>query len=65
MIKHEIISCERCSVRIECRSNAYTRCQCSTVQLSPEEIEFIGEIYDSCLCAACLSELKTTYRQAQ
>jgi len=65
MTKHEIISCERCSARIECRSNAYTRCQCNTVQLTPDEIEFIGESHDGCLCASCLLELKNFYQKLQ
>ncbi|MGV3703815.1 MAG: cysteine-rich CWC family protein [Arcticibacter sp.] len=63
MIKHEIIRCERCAVQIECRSNSYTRCQCSAVQLTPDEIEFIGENYDGCLCASCLLELAAVYQK--
>ena len=61
MLKHEIISCERCRKRIECKANSYTKCQCSTVQLSLNETQYISETYDGCLCASCLAELKNEY----
>jgi hypothetical protein len=63
MTKHEIISCERCGGSIECKANSYTKCQCSTVHLNLNEVEYIGELYDSCLCAKCLAELQEEYRE--
>ncbi len=63
MTKHEIIACERCGNKIECKANSFTKCQCSEVQLTHNEIEFIAESYEGCLCAGCLLELQQTYRQ--
>ncbi|MEH6308832.1 cysteine-rich CWC family protein [Olivibacter sp. CPCC 100613] len=63
-VKHEIIACERCGTSIECRANAYTKCQCSAVPLSVSEVQYISELYDSCLCAACLQDLKQAYIEA-
>lgn len=59
--KHEIIRCERCGKSIECKANAYTKCQCSTVQLNLNEVQYISENYEGCLCAACLESLKMEF----
>jgi len=61
--KHEIISCDRCGTRIECKANSYTKCQCSVVQLSINEVQYISENYDGCMCAKCLLELQAEYRE--
>jgi len=62
--KHEIISCERCGMRIECKANAYTKCQCSKVQLNLNEVQYISENFEGCMCAGCLLELQVEYREA-
>ncbi len=62
MIKHEIITCERCGKRMECKANAFSKCQCSTVQLNLNEVQYVSEHYEGCLCATCLNELKEEYR---
>ncbi|MES2457819.1 MAG: cysteine-rich CWC family protein [Bacteroidota bacterium] len=62
MAKHEIISCERCSSPIECKANSYTKCQCSTVQLNLNEMQYISEQYDGCLCSFCLFQLQEAYK---
>gem|GEM_PF-379996 len=62
--KHEIVRCERCSAPFECKANAYTKCQCSSVQLTLNEVQYVSELYDGCLCAACLWELKKEYAEA-
>lgn len=59
--KHEEINCDRCGARFECKANAYIKCQCSAVQLTLNETQYISEQYDSCLCANCLLELKQEY----
>lgn len=59
--KHEIIQCERCAKSIECRANAFFKCQCSTVQLNLNEVQYISENYEGCMCAECLGELKDEY----
>lgn len=62
MNKHEIISCERCRTRMECKANSYTKCQCSTIQLTLNEVQYVSECYEGCLCARCLKELQKEYR---
>ena len=59
--KHEIISCERCGTAFECKANSSTKCQCNTVQLNINEMQYVSEMYDSCLCAKCLFELQQEY----
>jgi len=59
--KHEIISCERCGNSIECKANAYTKCQCSKVQLNLNEVQYISENYEGCMCAGCLLEMQSEY----
>lgn len=59
--KHEIVPCERCGKRIECKANSYTKCQCATVQLNLNEVQYVSEHFNGCLCAACLVDLKKEY----
>ncbi|WP_345103366.1 cysteine-rich CWC family protein [Mucilaginibacter panaciglaebae] len=63
MSKHEIISCDRCGDRIECKANSYTKCQCSVVPLTINEVQYISENYDGCMCAKCLLELQGEYKE--
>jgi len=63
MAKHEIIPCERCGSSIECKANSYTKCQCSVVQLSLNEMQYISEQHDGCLCSFCLFTLQQEYRE--
>jgi ribonucleotide reductase alpha subunit len=35
--------------RFECKANSFTKCQCSTVQLSINEVQYVSELYDGCL----------------
>jgi len=60
--KHEIIRCERCQSAFECKANSFTKCQCTKVQLTLNETQYVSELYDGCLCAACLVELQKEYR---
>ena len=64
MTKHEIIHCERCGKSIECKANAFTKCQCTSVQLNLNEVQYISENYEGCMCAVCLEELKEEYRMS-
>ncbi len=61
--KHETVNCERCKAPFECKANSFTKCQCSTVQLTLNETQYVSEHYDGCLCAKCLVELKEEYQQ--
>lgn len=60
--KHETVQCERCKAPFECKANSFTKCQCNTVQLTLNETQYISELYDGCLCARCLQELKEEYQ---
>jgi len=62
--KHEIIKCERCGKAIECKANSYTKCQCSAVQLSLNEVQYIAENYEGCMCADCLTAMQEEYRNS-
>jgi len=55
-------SCERCGSSMECKANANAKCQCSTVQLNLNEMQYISENYEGCMCAACLRALKQEYK---
>ncbi len=61
MDKHEEKICPRCLGRFECKVGKIHLCQCSTVQLSPAQRQFIESVYQGCLCANCLKILKTVY----
>jgi len=61
MIKHEIIYCERCGTGIQCKANSFTKCQCAAVQLNLNEVQYIAENYEGCMCARCLLELQEEY----
>jgi hypothetical protein len=62
MIKHEIIPCQRCGREIECKANSFLKCQCSGINLNLNEVQYICELYEGCMCASCLSELKEEHR---
>jgi hypothetical protein len=59
--KHEIIRCERCNGSIECKANKFTQCQCSVVALNINEVQYVSELYEGCLCAQCLLVLQQEY----
>jgi hypothetical protein len=48
---------------VECKANAYAKCRCSTVQLNLNEVQYIAENYEGCMCADCLVALKEEYKQ--
>ncbi len=61
MPSHEDKHCPKCKTTFECKVGSIMLCQCSTVQLTAEEIEFIQQQYDDCLCASCMKQLKAEY----
>ena len=63
MSSHEIKYCLRCSKPFECKPGNITQCKCFEVKLTSKELELISEMYDDCLCASCLSELKNSFRR--
>lgn len=60
--KHEQKFCPACGEPFECKVGTIMHCQCTTVQLSPKERAYIAQQYDDCLCAGCMQNLKTAYR---
>ncbi|MBP1651798.1 MAG: hypothetical protein H6Q26_1955 [Bacteroidetes bacterium] len=65
MAEHETVSCPRCNKTFECRVGSILRCQCQEVTLNEEERIFIATQYSGCLCAACMEEMKTKYKEEQ
>lgn len=63
--KHETRRCPRCEVEFECKSGSILLCQCQTIFLSQEQMEYIGAQYDDCLCVSCLGVLRSEYNCRQ
>lgn len=61
--KHENKYCPRCNVIFECKVGSVNLCQCSTVQLTAEERNFLLDKFDDCLCASCMAELRSEYHR--
>lgn len=54
MCEHEQKRCPRCQALFECQSGSTPLCQCQTVYLTPEHLDYVGERYADCLCASSL-----------
>ncbi len=52
MSKETEKSCSRCEVNFECSSDY--GCWCNDVSLTAEQLSWIKENYDNCLCPSCL-----------
>lgn len=58
--------CPRCSSPFTCRANAIGTCDCTRVQLSPDDLAAIraytGQTFGSyvCLCNSCLEALRVS-----
>ena len=63
--KHETKNCPRCNIEFECKSGSILLCQCQTIVLSSEQMDYIGAEYDDCLCISCLQELCTKLKDHQ
>jgi len=61
MPKHETKNCARCGKEFECKSGSILLCQCQTLYLTPNELDFIASQYEDCLCVSCLKRLKADY----
>jgi ribosomal protein L34E len=51
--------CPKCGKEFGCQPNDIENCQCSSVQLTGDELEQISKLYKGCLCSDCLNDLKT------
>ena len=65
MPKHETKQCGRCQTLFECKSGSIMLCQCQTVVLSTEQLEYINHRYEDCLCSRCLLALRAEYNEKQ
>jgi hypothetical protein len=65
MAKHEEKYCPRCKTRFECKVGSIMLCQCSTVELTAAQREYINVNYTDCLCASCMLELRAIYNVKQ
>jgi cysteine-rich CWC protein len=65
MCKHEEKHCPRCGASFECKVGDITQCQCYAVHVNDAERNYIGALFQDCLCASCIRSLKTSYNIAQ
>ncbi|MBD2754608.1 cysteine-rich CWC family protein [Spirosoma validum] len=59
--KHDQVVCPRCETVYECKVGSINLCQCTSVELTEEQRQYIRSLFDGCLCARCLSALRTEY----
>ncbi|WP_455220008.1 cysteine-rich CWC family protein [Kaarinaea lacus] len=64
-MKHETKNCPRCKKEFECKSGSVLLCQCQTIVLSTQQLDYINAQYDDCLCISCLYALRTEYNLQQ
>ena len=62
--KHETKACPRCGNEFECKPGSVLLCQCNLIRLSEEQLDFVSDRYEGCLCVACLSELRSEYKSS-
>lgn len=65
MCSHEHTYCPRCNSSFECKAGNIAHCQCYGIRLTDKETAFIAGRYSGCLCAACMTALKTEYSMLQ
>jgi hypothetical protein len=63
--KHETKHCPRCEAEFECKSGSILLCQCQTIYLTPEQMDYINAQFDDCLCVSCLAALRREYNCRQ
>jgi hypothetical protein len=61
MSNHEIKYCPSCNQQFECKVGSINLCQCTTIQLTEPEKQFIEEKFDDCLCVNCLQKIKESF----
>ncbi len=64
MCQHENKICPKCNISFECKVGNISQCQCTTVDLSVEERNYIQSNYSDCLCANCLLSMKNMHHNA-
>jgi len=65
MPQHEQKQCPRCDRLFECKAGSILLCQCQTVYLTPEHLEYVNLHYNECLCSSCLKVVRSEYDTQQ
>jgi Cysteine-rich CWC len=50
------LACESCGVEFICQADQ-SKCWCSDVQISPENLTKLAKNFNNCLCRECLEKL--------
>ncbi len=58
MPHHEDTACPRCGSIFECKMGSITLCHCSEAQLSKDQMAYIAERWQGCLCHQCLLDIE-------
>ncbi|PJZ45177.1 hypothetical protein EHQ30_01150 [Leptospira brenneri] len=61
-LKHEEKICPNCLRSFECKVGSISLCQCTKVNLSLEEREYLSKQFSDCLCYQCMETLAFEYR---
>lgn len=61
MSGHEHKNCHRCNRTFECKVGSILICQCSSLELTNDEREYISGLFDDCLCIECMKELQIEF----
>ena len=63
--KHETKQCPLCKAEFICKAGSILQCQCQTIYLNPEQMEYVNAQYEDCLCVSCLEKLRSEYNHRQ
>jgi hypothetical protein len=50
------LACESCGAEFTCQADQ-TKCWCSDVQVSPEDLTALRKAFNNCLCRECLEKI--------
>lgn len=48
-------------MEFECKTGSIELCQCQSVSLDESQSSYISELFEECLCAACLKALRSEH----
>ncbi|TGL75660.1 cysteine-rich CWC family protein [Leptospira jelokensis] len=63
--KHEEKICPNCLRIFECKVGSIQLCQCTKVELTRSESEYLASQYNDCLCFQCMEALAFEYRMTR
>jgi hypothetical protein len=58
-------TCQRCQQSFVCNPSNIAQCNCSKIELSFEETQYIAKQYSNCVCNTCLLHLKDEFLKQQ